>query len=118
MAVLKHTHSFIRHSDKDRKPYKDSSGDTIYKCGDPNCMFKVKRVDIIGKATMCPKCRCNEFTLTPEDLRRARPLCMDCRNTKEARQQQIVRAMVNNMVNSNEAEIVDGGMGEELYDGQ
>jgi hypothetical protein len=52
-------------------------------CADPHCTHKELREYLIGKASRCSNCK-NEFVLTHEDLKRARPLCINCSNTKEA----------------------------------
>ena len=65
--------------------YKRVKGSKVqYMCGMAKCPhFKHKKF-LIGKASLCNSCG-TEFILTEEHLRRARPLCLNCANTKEAR---------------------------------
>jgi hypothetical protein len=71
--ILKHTHQLKR-----VKGTKD-----IYNCADPHCTYKENKIFLVGKASLCNECR-GEIVLTSEDLKRSKPLCLNCSNTKEA----------------------------------
>lgn len=71
---MKHTHTFVKH--ETRKGY--------YRCNDPHCTSFFERSFIVGKASKCLDCG-SEFILSREDLKRARPKCLKCSNTKEAK---------------------------------
>lgn len=76
MPSLDHTHIYVA-----RSPKKDS-----FRCDHPDCShLMLNKSDLIGKRTVCAVCRENSFLLTVEDLRRKRPRCINCKETKEAR---------------------------------
>jgi hypothetical protein len=72
MPVLKHTHTYIRH--ETRKKY--------MRCFSPHCTHVIEAAILRGKASLCTICG-DEFVLTREDLRRAKPRCPKCSMTKE-----------------------------------
>ena len=74
--ILDHVHIFVR--------WRKAFGEWQYKCADPDC-YEVKPLSLIlGKRSRCAVCRQTEMILTREDLRRAKPRCKDCSNTKQA----------------------------------
>lgn len=86
MPSLNHTHTYERMRNK-----------SYYRCVDPHCSHTQKRELLEKKACICYKCN-NEFILTWEDLRRARPICLNCSNTEEARRLREVRENVGNVI--------------------
>ena|SRR5215469_6979605 len=74
MPIIKHLHTYRRH--KTRPGY--------MMCIDPYCTHIIKMQLLEGKAALCNKCH-GEMIISQEDLRRVRPVCLDCSNTKEAR---------------------------------
>lgn len=86
MASLNHIHLYERW-----KKIKDT-GTVIYRCTHPLCTHTAEKSFILGKAC---KCVCgNEFVLTMEDLRRFRPRCFDCSNTKASREQKGIESLL------------------------
>lgn len=83
MPALKHTHSYIK--------LKNREG--FWKCANPACTH-IRHEDFIkGKESACPDCG-ELLVLDGEMIRRARPLCVNCRDTKEARQFRATRKLV------------------------
>ena len=72
MPSLNHIHTFVKYGKKS------------YRCFDPECTSIYSKDMLHGKASKCTDCG-SEFILTHEDLKRARPKCLKCSNTKEAR---------------------------------
>lgn len=79
MPILDHIHSYV----KWRKQKSDNH--QLWKCADPHCTANYRQDAIEGKASLCPQCFTKELILDPDALRRVRPLCIECRNTKEAK---------------------------------
>lgn len=75
MPSLNHVHIYVRAGARKKNK--------TFMCSDPHCTHKEKKEYLVGKASRCPNCLA-EFVLTNEDLKRRRPLCLACRNTKEA----------------------------------
>ena len=75
--ALKHTHIFEKIK---------INGQIFYRCSHGECWFRAPKSEMLGKKTLCVICQKNEFTLSREDLKRAKPRCLDCSNTKEARE--------------------------------
>lgn len=77
--ILKHTHQLkrVKQTVRDGVPY-------LYQCADPHCTYRDEKKFLEGKASLCNNCRA-EIILTREDLRRSKPLCMNCSHTKEAK---------------------------------
>ena len=57
----------------------------IFRCVHPLCSYYWRRVYLIGKLARCQKCDL-PFTLTRDALKRKRPICVSCSNTKAARE--------------------------------
>jgi hypothetical protein len=93
MASLKHTHSLVQW----KKRGKDQ--EMHWKCADPECTFFAPQSLVIDKLTLCPECKTVTFILDWEDdlLRRARPLCINCRNTASAREFKAVKEVVSGL---------------------
>lgn len=71
----KHIHTYQRISD--RPDY--------YRCIHPTCTSFTRKSLLIGKLGLCPNCQ-NEFVLDREKLKRVKPLCDNCCNTKTAKE--------------------------------
>lgn len=74
MPVLNHIHSYIK--------FKKRPG--FFRCNSPDCTHFIERDAILNKLSLCTSCG-NQMILTREDLRRAKPKCLDCANTKKAK---------------------------------
>lgn len=74
MPAIDHVHTYVRL--KSRKDH--------YKCNDPYCTHIAHKELIEGKANKCPFCQ-TEFVLSKDDLRRAKPRCINCSDTAKAR---------------------------------
>jgi hypothetical protein len=105
MPVLKHVHKYIK--------FKSRSG--YLRCEDTVCTHYILKELAIGKVSRCSKCL-SEFTLTIEDLRRVRPLCPNCSNTKEARTRRKAEAFINSIVNNQESDVPDPDIPELEWD--
>jgi hypothetical protein len=90
MPVLKHTHTYIRVKTlRDGKFY-------LYRCADKECTHREDKLFLVGKASRCTSCG-NEFQLTAEDLRSAKPRCIECKETKKAKLYKEVKNLVTNL---------------------
>jgi hypothetical protein len=74
MPVINHIHSYVRFSASQMK------------CADPYCSHLQTKERLLGKVSRCPICKTTDFILTRADLRLAKPRCINCSNTKEARE--------------------------------
>jgi hypothetical protein len=87
MPVLKHTHQYVRvRVTRDGKPY-------LYRCAHKDCTHREDKKFLEGKASLCNQCGA-EFKLSFEDLRRAFPKCMNCSQTKVAKQFQATKSVI------------------------
>lgn len=91
MPALKHIHTYVRMG-KNKQ---------FYRCFDPLCSHSINRMLLEGKASLCPECG-TQFTLTWELLRRARPLCLNCSSTKEAKQYQGTKKLMEQLIRKEE----------------
>lgn len=80
MPAINHIHTYKRLILKSGR-----NSPARYMCADPDCSHNTLADLLIGKSSLCNKCH-EKFVLTYEDLRRAKPLCINCSNTKEARE--------------------------------
>lgn len=71
-----HIHSWVR--------WKKNLGEMNFRCDHPDCNKIQPRSLLLGKRALCSICHGNEIILTGEDLRRAKPRCINCSTTKEA----------------------------------
>ena len=69
----KHTHKLKR--------LKYKSGNTIFFCALPDCLFKTNIALALGKKSICWRCG-NEFIMSEYDLRLAKPHCPACHKGK------------------------------------
>lgn len=97
MPALTHVHSYIRWKIS-RTRNKVVDGELVFKCNDPHCTHFDRRSAILGNASTCPSCG-TEFLLTLENLRRAVPKCLNCSNTKEAREHKMAKSLVEGAMN-------------------
>ena len=105
MPSLNHTHTYVR--------WKTTKlGVTYYRCNHPNCTHFIDRELIIGKTSLCSSCG-EQFILSREDLRRAKPRCMSCANTKEARTIRMARDLMDSIM-PKEDELLDKDINELL----
>jgi hypothetical protein len=74
MPTINHTHTYIR--------LKNKPG--FYRCNSPDCTHHANKDVILGKLSLCTDCQ-QPMILTREDLRRARPKCLNCSDTKKAK---------------------------------
>lgn len=89
MPSLNHIHTYVRFT-------KD-----VYRCSDKHCYHTAKKSILVGKATLCTECG-QEFVLTREDLRRARPRCLACSKTKKALEVQNATGLMYNLFKNTE----------------
>lgn len=90
MPILKHVHTYIRVKvTKDGKYF-------LYRCANKDCTHREDKKFLEGKASRCTKCG-DEFTLTYEDLRNAKPQCMDCKDTVKSRKYKAAKQVVSNL---------------------
>ena len=74
MPVINHIHTYVKYK---RKP-------GFFRCEAQDCTHSIDRELIIGKLNLCSMCG-KQMILTREDLRRARPRCIECSETKKAK---------------------------------
>ncbi len=74
MPTMNHVHTYVR--------YKARPG--YYRCDAPDCTHFLDKENVQGKLSRCTVCG-DQMILSREDLRRARPKCMNCSNTKTAK---------------------------------
>jgi hypothetical protein len=74
---LNHVHTYVRN----RKIF----GEQYFQCAHPDCYDLKAKKDLIGKRSMCAICGQTEIFLTADDLKRARPRCANCSNSKKPR---------------------------------
>ena len=98
MPSLDHTHTYIR--------WKTTKlGVTYYRCNHANCTHFIDKDLIVGKTTLCSNCG-DQFILSHEDLRRAKPRCLSCSNTKEAKTIRMARSIMDSII-PKEDELLD-----------
>lgn len=66
--------------------YESRTGGKTYMCTHPQCNHYLLRRDVRGKLSLCPQCMKNTLILDSAALKRYRPLCVMCRDTKEAKE--------------------------------
>jgi hypothetical protein len=72
MPAINHTHTYVRYTDR------------FYRCAAPKCTHYIDKNVLVNKMSLCNLCG-NEFMLTRNDLRRVKPRCAACSNTKTAK---------------------------------
>jgi hypothetical protein len=91
MPVINHIHSYIRFSK------------TQYRCADPYCSHLNTIDKLLGKVSRCPICKITDFVLSRSDLKLAKPRCINCSQTKSAREfkenKQVIKDKLGNELN-------------------
>jgi hypothetical protein len=77
MPVINHIHTYVK--------YKTRPG--YFMCSAPDCTHFLDKERVNGKLSLCTECG-SQFILSREDLKRVRPKCLNCSNTKKARSYQ------------------------------
>lgn len=72
-----HVHTYVRKGEGRKVKY--------YRCEHPKCTHYDHKDNIRGKETLCAICKKNKFILNSEHLKMARPRCLDCSQTSEAK---------------------------------
>jgi hypothetical protein len=65
--------------------WRERFGEMQYKCAHPDCTYSAARSFLIGKRSLCAVCLKMEMILTIADLRMAKPRCINCSDTAEAK---------------------------------
>lgn len=91
MPAVNHTHSYVKM--RGRRDYPNT---LWFKCNDPKCTHYAPYKLVLGKASLCFGCG-EEFVLTAADLRRSKPKCLKCSDTKQARIHKTAAAIVNDL---------------------
>jgi|SRR5215467_3838795 len=73
MPVISHIHTYVR--------YRGRPG--FYRCDAPDCTHFIDKEAIKNKLSLCCDCG-TQIILDREALRRARPKCINCSNTRKA----------------------------------
>lgn len=74
MPAIAHIHTYVK--------YKNRPG--FYRCEAPDCTHIIDKELLLGKLSLCSLCG-SQMILTREDLRRAKPRCLNCSETKKAK---------------------------------
>lgn len=90
MTKKVHIHKWVR---RERGTWRKAR----YQCDDPHCYAVKTPPYLLGKVSRCTQCD-NEFILTRDQLENARPRCLRCAGTEEARKFQAMEQMVKNAV--------------------
>jgi hypothetical protein len=62
-----------------------------YRCADPDC-FEIKPASLLlGKRSICAKCKITELILTAYDLKMKWPKCENCSGTAEAKKKRKIK---------------------------
>jgi len=93
-STLDHIHEYVKFGVK--------FGELHYKCNHPDCFHTAPVSLIEGKRTMCAICHQKDFILTREDLRRAKPRCPDCSETREAVERRKLQAVLGEVLGEGE----------------
>ena len=97
MAVLKHTHRYIR--------WKKETG--LYRCAHPDCTHFTEKSFLLGKRSVCNLCG-DEFVLTREDLLLAQPRCPNCSNRAGNKQRRKLRELVDTLALADPTDSAEG----------
>lgn len=85
----KHIHTYVQF--KARKGY--------FRCAATDCPkdnHHLEREAVIGKRSRCPDCG-TVFVLDNQDVKRVRPLCLNCSDTKKARAYRLGQSVLKDM---------------------
>lgn len=86
MPILEHLHSFIF--------WKIYGDERVFKCAHPDCTETRVQSFLVGKRGLCSVCGINDVIYTPDDLRRSKPRCADCSNTKANREKRKIKELL------------------------
>lgn len=75
MPIIKHLHTYERSRDNKE----------VYRCVDPLCTHYTRKALLIGKMSLCYKCR-TEFILDLQQLRNKRPVCILCSKSPKSKE--------------------------------
>jgi Zn ribbon nucleic-acid-binding protein len=67
-------------------------------CADPYCSHLQTKDRLVGKVSRCPICKTTDFILTRADLKLAKPRCVNCSQTKAAKEFKENRDKVKNVL--------------------
>jgi hypothetical protein len=96
MPILNHVHKYVRWKKR------------FYRCTHADCTHYAERSFLIGKRAVCNLCG-ESFILSPEDLRRSKPRCINCSDTKEAKTRRALMDMLDSIVVDDKATAVGSG---------
>ena len=86
MPHMNHIHEFIK--------WKVRFGELFYRCAHPDCSKITEQSLLVGKRSTCGLCHTGTLVLTKEDLKRAKPRCLECSETSAARELRATKAKV------------------------
>lgn len=89
MPFLDHIHPYIF--------WKKFGDERVFKCSHPDCEETRVQSYLEGKRGMCAVCQLNPLVYTKQDLRRSRPRCPECSNTKENREKRKIKSLLEEM---------------------
>jgi hypothetical protein len=95
MRKLDHIHTFVRYRKMRPGGTTGKKEEWFYRCAHPDCGEVKSRTFLKGKRSMCAVCGQNPIILDYEALRRAKPNCPECSNTKKSRDDLKERAAKN-----------------------
>lgn len=75
-----HIHEYVRVQD----PFPEKKRPIRYRCAHPDCTHYMEKELLLGKRTICSICHTTETVMDYENLRRVRPNCFKCSNSKKA----------------------------------
>ncbi len=79
-----HTYVRIREPKAEGKPVR-------YRCAHPMCTHYLDKSLVLGKRTICGKCKQKETLMDYENSRRAIPVCSNCSNSVKAQKLRGIR---------------------------
>jgi hypothetical protein len=108
--ALKHTHSWVQLKRKKGRRLESVmfAGEQTYICAHPDCGAKRPRSEVLDKTSCCPVCT-NNFLLDWKALLLVTPVCMLCRNDKEANALRNARELISDIVSKSLEDKGDDG---------
>lgn len=102
---IKHVHTYILWKRLDRK-IEMRDGEPMYKCNNPTCTHVAPYSMVVDKEAYCGKCGKVKIILTKENLRprnnkgkfKLIPTCLNCGNSKEAREYQATKKIADTVL--------------------
>ncbi len=88
--IIDHIHPFIF--------WKIYGDERVFKCAHPDCTETRVQSFLVGKRGLCSVCGINDIIYTPDDLRRSKPRCSDCSNTKANREKRKLKDTLASML--------------------